>query len=64
MTARSKASPATNWEVNVAKLATNMGLYDGNDKFVGTKAMTREEACLYAFNTLKATMVEYANKGS
>jgi hypothetical protein len=49
----------TNWEVNVAKLASKLGLYDGNDKFVGTKAMTREEACLYAFNTLKATMVEY-----
>jgi len=54
----------SNWEVNVAKLATNIGLYDGNSKFVGTAAMTREEACQYAFNTLKSTMVEYANKGS
>ena len=27
--------------------------------FNGVKAVTREEACLYAFNTLKATMVEY-----
>ena len=26
--------------------------------------MTREEACLYAFNTLKAPMVEYANSSS
>lgn len=33
-------------------------------KFVGTAAMTREEACLYAFNTLTSNMVEYANKGS
>jgi hypothetical protein len=48
-----------NWEVNVAKLALNISLDDGNDNFVGSKAMTREEACLYAFNTLKATMVEY-----
>ena len=48
-----------NWSVNVAKLALNLGLDDGNDEFVGTKAMTREEACLYAFNTLKADMVEY-----
>ena len=28
------------------------------------KAVTREEACLYAFNTLKAPMVEYANSSS
>ena len=48
-----------NWSINVAKLALNLELEDGNDEFVGTKAVTREEACLYAFNTLKATMVEY-----
>ncbi len=30
--------------------------------FNGVKAVTREEACLYAFNTLKATMVEYDNR--
>ena len=48
-----------NWSINVAKQALNLELEDGNDNFVGTKAVTREEACLYAFNTLKATMVEY-----
>ncbi|MDY3282581.1 S-layer homology domain-containing protein [Dysosmobacter sp.] len=48
-----------NWSINVAKLAKNLELDDGNDEFVGTKAVTREEACLYAFNTMKATMVEY-----
>ncbi|MDY3281676.1 S-layer homology domain-containing protein [Dysosmobacter sp.] len=48
-----------NWSIQVAKLALNLELEDGNDNFVGTKALTREEACLYAFNTLKATMVEY-----
>ena len=53
-----------NYTVQVAKLATNLKLTKGNGSFVGTKAMTREEACLYAFNTLKATMVEYANKGT
>jgi hypothetical protein len=53
-----------NWEVNVAKLALNISLYDGNDSFVGTKAMTREEACLYAFNTLTSNMVKYTNKGT
>ena len=53
----------TNWSINVAKLASNLGLTKGNTNFTGNKAMTREEACLYAYNTLKATMVEYESKG-
>ena len=51
-----------NWSVNVAKQAIGIGLDDGNDNFVGTKYVTREEACLYALNTLKAKMVEYGSK--
>ena len=51
-----------NWSVNVAKQAIGIGLDDGNDNFVGTKYVTREEACLYALNTLQAKMVEYGNK--
>ena len=51
-----------NWSINVAKQAIGIGLDDGNDNFVGTKYVTREEACLYALNTLKATMVEYGSK--
>ena len=54
----------TNWTVNVAGRAYEIGLTAGNDNFVGSKACTREEAALYAVNTLKATLVEYANKGS
>ena len=54
----------TNWTVNVAKLAISIGLNDGNDNFVGSKAMTREEAALYAFNTLTADEVKYDNKGT
>ena len=54
----------TNWTVNVARLAIENGLTDGNDDFVGTELATREEACLYAVNTLKATLVEYESKGS
>ena len=49
-----------NWSINVAKRALNIGLADdlvGN--FNGVKAVTREEACLYALNTLTADMVEY-----
>ncbi len=49
-----------NWSINVAKRAINVGLNDDLiGSFNGVKAVNREEACLYAFNTLKATMVEY-----
>ena len=55
----------TNWSVSVAKRALNVGLNKGlSGDFVGTKALTREEACLYAFNTLKATMVKYNNSST
>ena len=54
----------SNYTVNVAKLAVSLKLTKGNSGFVGSKALTREEACLYAFNTLKATMVDYATKGT
>mgnify|MGYP004512563107 CR=1 FL=1 len=56
-----------NWSIQVAKraLSANVDLADGlNGEFNGIKAVTREEACLYAFNTLKATMVEYENSNS
>lgn len=49
-----------NWSINVAKQAINAGLNAGLvADFNGVNAVTREEACLYAFNTLQATMVEY-----
>ena len=54
-----------NWSIQVAKRALNIELDDGlTGEFNGAKAVTREEACLYAFNTLKATMVEYENNNS
>ena len=52
-----------NWSINVAKRALNIGLDDDLvGDFNGIKAVNREEACLYAFNTLQATMVEYDGK--
>ena len=52
-----------NWSINVAKQAISIGLNDGLEgEFNGVKAVNREEACLYAFNTLNATMVEYTNQ--
>ena len=53
-----------NWSINVAKLAKKIGLTKGNDKFIGTKAVTREEAALYAVNALQADIVEYPETGS
>ena len=54
-----------NWSIAVAKQAINAGLNNSlKGSFNGVKAVTREEACLYAFNTLKATMVEYENDSS
>ena len=48
-----------NWQVSVIKQASGIGLDDGNDEFLGSKAVTRQEAALYAFNMLQSTMVEY-----
>ena len=53
-----------NWSVNVAKLASKNSLFKGNSAFVGSKVVTREEACLYALNTLKAIEVEYKTAGT
>ena len=51
------------WSIAVAKQALGIGLTAGlKNDFDGTKYVTREEACLYAFNTLKATMVDYDTK--
>ena len=48
-----------NYSVPVAKQALAIGLNDGNEDFNGNGDVTREEACLYAFNTLQADMVDY-----
>ena len=49
-----------NWSINVAKQAINIGLNNSLvDDFNGIQAVTRQEACLYAFNTLQADLVEY-----
>ena len=58
--AENEGYTGANWSINVAKRALNVGLSDDLvGDFNGVKAVNREEACLYAFNTLKATMVEY-----
>ncbi|WP_312265305.1 S-layer homology domain-containing protein [Oscillibacter sp.] len=52
-----------NWSINVAKQALGIGLNKGLEgEFNGIKAVTREEACLYAFRTLQADLVEYGQR--
>ena len=52
-----------NWSINVAKQAIGIGLNAGlTDEFNGVDFVTREEAALYAVNTLQATMVDYDQK--
>ena len=53
----------TDWQVNVAKLALNADLAKGLEISL-SKVLTRDEAAQMAFNTLKADMVEYDEKGS
>nr|WP_325297853.1 S-layer homology domain-containing protein [uncultured Dysosmobacter sp.] len=49
-----------NWSINVAKQALAIGLNKSLEgDFNGIKAVNREEAALYAFNTLKSDLVEY-----
>ena len=51
-----------NWQVNVIKQAVGIGLDDGNDNFVGSQAVTRQEAALYAFNMIQSNLVQYDSK--
>ena len=52
-----------NWSINVAKQAIGIGLEDGLvEDFNGSDFVNREEAMLYAYNTLLSTMVEYEAK--
>jgi hypothetical protein len=54
-----------NWTVSVAKRALGIGLNaDLEGEFNGNKAVTREEAALYALNMLQADLVYYPNNNS
>lgn len=50
------------WVKNTEKLAKDAGLFVGDKKVEGSTPATREEAALYAYNTLKAPLVEYASE--
>lgn len=54
----------SNWTIQCAKLVQGIGLdADLEDDFLGSKTVTREEAALYALNTLQARTVEYVVPG-
>ena len=52
-----------NFATKVALKVKELGLAEGNT-FVGSKALTREEACLYAFNALSKNGVYYEGGSS
>ena len=53
------------WTMNVARLGNAAGLFDDfATAFKGNDGINREEACLLALNTLKATEVEYTGGAS
>ena len=52
------------WNINVAKTALTIGLFDGNKGANYNVALTREEAALYAFNMIQADLVDYDNRGT
>ncbi len=54
------------WAISVAKKAldNDVDLFDGNDGADYSAPCTREEAVLYAFNTLQADLVDYETKGT
>jgi len=52
------------WTINVAKRAFQNDISVGNDAYNGNAPATREEATLYALNTIQAGLVTYATKGT
>ena len=53
------------WAINTAKLAlgNDVDLDNGMEKLALSAQLTREEAAQMAFNAMKATLVEYEDKG-
>ena len=52
----------TDWQINVSKVANQVGLFSGLS-ISGTAVLTREQAAQMCLNTIKAPLVEYSNKG-
>jgi hypothetical protein len=52
------------WATHVMTKATTAGVLEGLKDLKATDVITREQAAQMAFNTIKAPLVEYTNKGS
>ena len=52
----------TDWQINVSKVANQVGLFNGLS-ISGTAVLTREQGAQMCLNTLKAPLVQYSNKG-
>ncbi len=52
------------WAINSATLAINNDLDDGMEEVSLSANLTREQAALMAFNTMKADLVTYENRGT
>ena len=52
------------WAINTQKPANQNSLFSGNKDVIGSAAVTREEAALYAFNTITSPLVAYETKGT
>ena len=54
------------WSINTQKIANQVDvkLFDGNNNASANSNITREEAALYAFNTLRTPLVQYESKGT
>ena len=51
------------WEIAVAKLAKKTELIAGLEKFDGAAEISRDDACLLAYNALTIPMVDYDSNG-
>ncbi len=62
--AKAEGMSGAAWQIAVAKLAAENGLFVGNLKGDKTVPATREEAALYGFNALGAQLVKYTGGNS
>ena len=52
------------WAINTSTLAIAVGLDDNMEEVPMSGALTREQACLMAFNAMQTPLVEYESKGT
>ncbi len=61
--AKIEGMTGADYRIFTSSLADRVGIFDGNSNAAGTAPVTRDEAALYSFNTIKSPLVQYNNKG-